>query len=208
MVLVYVAFALMTAGDEFHASPGWTDTAHVLAPIFAAAPWPLTALTLLWLARRHPAVYVRGAIALLLSSVAGLALSVAVSLQSVPVREGSVVRDYPALPGVLTGWYLLLALAVFAGACGVWARFAVTVIALPAVAASVVTADHPLLATVWAVGVPLVAWYPAGRLQDREGARRRGAVDAAEPQGAGFRPRVEASGPRPVLGSVPLRQAG
>ncbi|MGW1886907.1 hypothetical protein [Streptomyces sp. NPDC001970] len=189
------------------------DTAHVLARIHAVVPLPLMALTLLWLAHRHHAVYVRGAIALLLSSAPGVAVSVSASIQSLPVREMSLVRDYLALPGVHASWYLLMALAVVATASGLAARGAVMVIALSAVAASVLTADHHLLGALLAAGVPLLAWYAAGHFQDRDRVRRRsavGALRAAEPE-AGMvssRHRGGALEPRADADLVPLRQAG
>ncbi|MGW0631709.1 hypothetical protein [Streptomyces sp. NPDC002758] len=202
--LIHAALLGVTAGDESYVDLGWTGTAPVLARIHAVAPWPLMALTLLWLAHRHHAVYVRGAIALLLSGAAGLAASV--SLRGLPVHEG-LVRDCLALPGVLTGWYVLMALAVVACISAIRARIAVMVIALSAVAVAVLTADHHVLGAVWAAGVPLMAWYAAGRIQ-RQWARSRGAADAWEPQGDAvpFRPRAEVPEQRTTPHSVPLRQ--
>ncbi|MFD7445514.1 hypothetical protein [Streptomyces sp. NPDC059909] len=234
MVFVYGALLAAAPGDESFLDAGWTssaaerlhpygaavaeswatfvqDTAHVTAWIRAVAHWPLMALTLLWLAHRRQGVYVRGAIALLLSSSAGLA--VFASLQSFPVREVSLVRDYLALPGVHASWYLLMALAVVATAAKVRARVAVMVLALSAVAGAVLTAEHHLLGALLAVGAPLLAWYAAGHLQDRDRVRRRSAVDAshaAEPEAdvVPFRHRGGAVEPRADADLVPLRQAG
>lgn len=202
--LIHAALLGLTAGDKPYVDLGWTSTAPVLARIHAVAPWPLMALTLLWLAHRHHAVYVRGAIALLLSAAAGLAASV--SLRGLPMREG-LVRDYLALPGVLTGWYLLMALAVVACISAVRARIAVMVIALSAVAVAVLTADHHLLGALWAAAVPLMAWYAAGRIQ-QHGTPSRATADAWQLQGDAvpFRPRAKVPEHRAAPHSAPLRQ--
>ncbi|MFF3878467.1 hypothetical protein [Streptomyces sp. NPDC001978] len=196
--LIHAALLGVTAGDESYVDLGWTGTAPVLARIHAVAPWPLMALTLLWLAHRHHAVYVRGAIALLLSGAAGLAASV--SLRGLPVHKG-LVRDCLALPGVLTGWYVLMTLAVVACISAIRARIAVMVIALSAVAVAVLTADHHVLGAVWAAGVPLTAWYAAGRIQ-RQGARSRGLRTPGNRRGMRFRsglvPRCRNNEPPPI----------
>jgi hypothetical protein len=186
---------------------GWTalgqGTAHVLDRIHTVAPWPLMAVTLLWLAHRHPAVYVRVAIALLLSSAAGLAVSA--SLRSVPVREASLARDYLAdyiaLPGVRASWYLLMALAVIAATPALRARVAVAAIATASVAAAVAGADHHVAGAVLGAGVPLLAWYTAGHFPSGERARRRAAVLPS-------RSRAEVPEPWAAPDAAPLRQAG
>lgn len=171
------------------ARDGWTalgqDAAHVLDRIHAVAPWPLMAVTLLWLSHRQSAVYVRVAVALLLSSAAGLALSA--SMGRVPVRGASPARDYLAdyfaLPGAGAGWYLLTALAVVATVPAVWARIAVAAIALSSVAAAVATADDPVAGALLAAGVPVLAWFTARHVPYRRGARR--APEAAPLRQAG-----------------------
>ncbi|MFG2301162.1 MULTISPECIES: hypothetical protein [Streptomycetaceae] len=171
------------------ASDGWTalgqDAAHALDRIHAVAPWPLMAVTLLWLANRHPAVYVRVAVALLLSSAAGLALSA--SMGRVPVRGTSPARDYLAdyfaLPGAGAGWYLLTALAVVATVPAAWARIAVAAVAASSVAAAVATADDPVAGFLLAAGVPVLAWFTARLVPYRRRVRR--APEAAPLRQAG-----------------------
>ncbi|MEU2490914.1 hypothetical protein [Streptomyces sp. NPDC007883] len=207
LALLYAALIALFPGDRNHL--GLLDSAHAFSQIHAIAPLALMALTLLWLAHRHTAVYARSAIALLLSVTAGLVFAETVFVRGLPTPEGSVVRDYAALPGALAGWYLLMGLALAAGLSAVRARIAVMVVALSAVAASVLTADHQMHGAAWAAGVPLVAWYVAGGVQ-RPGTRMRPAADAWAPEGrlVAFRPREEATPQQPATVSVPLRKTG
>ncbi|WP_431968911.1 hypothetical protein [Actinacidiphila sp. bgisy160] len=171
------------------ARDGWAalgqDAAHALDRVHAVAPWPLMAVALLWLAHRHPAVYVRVAIALLLSSGAGLALSA--TMGRVPVRGASPARDYLAdyfaLPGAGAGWYLLTALAVAATVGAVWARIAAAALAVSSVAVAVATADDPVSGALLAAGLPVLAWFTARHLPYRPRARR--APEAAPLRQAG-----------------------
>ncbi|MGW1888329.1 hypothetical protein [Streptomyces sp. NPDC001970] len=207
LALLYAALIALFPGDRNHL--GLLESAHAFSQIHAIAPLALMALSLLWLAHRHTAVYARAAIALLLSITAGLVFAETVSLRGLPTPEGSVVRDYVALPGALAGWYLLMGLALAAVLSAVRARIAVMVVALSAVATSVLTADHQMHGAAWAAGVPLVAWYVAGGLQ-RPRTRGRGPADAWEPEGrvVPFRPRDGATRQRPATVSVPLRKTG
>ncbi|MFI9615811.1 hypothetical protein ACIHCM_29725 [Streptomyces sp. NPDC052023] len=167
------------------------------------------ALTLLWLAHRHLAAYARAAVALLLSVSAGLVFAATESVGALPMPQGPVVRDYVALPGALAGWYLLTGLALAAGLSAVRARIATMVTALSAVATSVLIADHMMRGAVWAVGVPLLAWYVAGRVQ-RPGTPARGTADAWDPEGrvVEFPRRDAPTRHRRATSSAPLRKAG
>ncbi|WP_328727366.1 hypothetical protein [Streptomyces sp. NBC_00259] len=207
LALLYAALIALFPGDRNHL--GLPESARAFSQIHDIAPLALMALTLLWLAHRHPAVYARAAIALLLCITAGLVVAETVSVRGLPTPEGSVVRDYVALPGALAGWYLLMGLAWAAGLPAVRARIAVMVVALSAVATSVLSADHQMHGAAWAAGVPLVAWYVAGRIQ-RPRTRGRGTADAWDPEGlvVPFRPRDGATRQRPATVSVPLRKAG
>ncbi|MFI5681952.1 hypothetical protein [Streptomyces cellulosae] len=134
------------------------------------AEWPLLSLTLLWLARRDPAVYARLALALLLTTAGGL--TAFAGSHSRPDREASPVRDYLALPGVATSCYVLIAVAVVAAVTRARVRAVMLLLALTTIAAAVLSTDRHLLAALLAVGAPFLAWYAAGRFLDRQGARR------------------------------------
>ncbi|MFE7752108.1 hypothetical protein [Streptomyces sp. NPDC057428] len=178
--------------------------------ISAVAPWPVIALTLLWLARRRPSVYARAAVALLLSCVSGLVYAGSSTVQNLPAREGLLLHEYVALPGVFTGLYLLVTLAAVACIPAVRRRISVVVVALIGVAGSVLTLPHHELAAVWGAVVPLCSWWAAGCLQRRS--------LRSLPTPGPWDPPERAKTPRPALrqgaedrgsrGLAPLRQAG
>ncbi|ULR55705.1 hypothetical protein [Streptomyces deccanensis] len=224
VVLLVYAGLLATAvrGEEPVVEAGWTssaaerlrpygtvaaetgtafvhDAAQLLTSILAFAPLPLAVLSLLWLARRDERVYLRLAVALLLSGTAGLGVFAEVR----GVREASLFGDYLALPGVRVGWYVLMALAVVATTSKTWPRAAVLLLAvLAAVSGASNGGGGDLwLAALPAVVVPLLAWYVAGHLPDEKGEHARGDADAS-PAGES-RGRVLSFQPRPW----PLPQA-
>ncbi|GAB3008809.1 hypothetical protein GCM10023080_088500 [Streptomyces pseudoechinosporeus] len=187
------------------------DVAQALTWILALAPLPLAVLSLLWLARRDQQVYMRLAIALLLSGAAGL--GVFASVREWPVRETSVLGDYLALPGVRAGWYVLMALAVVATTSKTWPRVTVLLIALSAAVAGASTGGSLWLAALSAVVAPLLAWYAAGHLPYEKEKHPRGDADAlpaGDSQGRvlSFRPHTQVPKPTDTPEPAPLRQAG
>jgi hypothetical protein len=209
LALIHAALLGLSRGDGTYVDPGRLGSADVLSGVHSVAPWIVAAVTLLWLAHRRSAIYARTAIALLLSSSAGMVFAASASVQGLTLPEQSFVRAYLALPGALVGWYSLMALALTAGLTAPRPRIAVMVIALSVVAVSVADSDHPGLSTLWSAGVPLVAWLIAGRVQ-RPAHTRRGAADAWEPgaRPVPLRPRGGVTARRPAPHAVPLRKAG
>ncbi len=183
-------------------STGWTAfseaTAQLLSRAEAFAAWPLLALTLLWLAARHQSVYLRGALALLVSHAGGLV--VFASVRGLPADEAALVRDYLALPGVRAGWYVLLALAVVASGARFWIRAAATAVALLAGTAAMLTTDHHPLGTLWATLAPLLAWYGLAVLRSGRPAPEADMV-SLQPHAGGLPEQADAE-------PVPLRRAG
>ncbi|ANJ12055.1 MULTISPECIES: hypothetical protein [Streptomyces] len=180
-----------------------SGTTQMLSSLDALVPWTLTALVLLWLAGRQPALYARGALALLLTAAAGLAYSCWTDPGGLPAREGSLFRDYAALPGALTGWYLLTALAMAAAAPSIRVRILVATAGSGAVVISVLPSADPVTAAIFAAAVPLLAWFLTGRLPGRR-ARRRRRADAWYPGGEAMPPRDRAK----AGACAPTRRAG
>ncbi|MFD7405998.1 hypothetical protein ACFV7R_25705 [Streptomyces sp. NPDC059866] len=178
------AALLGVSGPDPYPNLAWMDTAEAMSSLYILAPWPLTALVLLWLAHQRPVVYARAALALLLTSGAGLAYACWAPLEKLPAHEGSLIREYLALPGALTGWYLVMALAVVTAVPSARTRITVGVAALSAVVISVLASSHPWLAAASAAGIPLLTWFVAGRLPGQDTGRRRPA-DAWDPQWRG-----------------------
>ncbi|MFJ3288633.1 hypothetical protein ACIPMW_25520 [Streptomyces sp. NPDC086669] len=196
----------------------WLSTGDVMASLYVLLPWPLTALVLLWLANQRPALYARAAVALLLTSAAGLAHAAWTTLADLPAHEGSLLREYLALPGALTGWYLLTAVTTAVALPSPRARIAVATTGAGAVVTSVLTSADPLRAALFAVGVPLLAWWVAGRFPGYRTEPRRRQADAWDPRGrvvAARTPTRTRTATRtrtpvrcPVRRTAPTRQAG
>ncbi|MEU3986547.1 hypothetical protein AB0F77_41905 [Streptomyces sp. NPDC026672] len=153
--------------------PAW-DPALVL--------WPLIALVLLWLAQRHLWVYLRTALALLLSTAAGMAVVITDRVlrpqppdhtlaAGVIGQSHATVRPWQAglfpdsfnQPGLQASWYLLTALAVISVIHRVLVRALLFVPAVSVVAGVVLMSDEPVTTASLITIVPAVAWYAAGR---------------------------------------------
>ncbi|MGW4601464.1 hypothetical protein ACWEOA_40285 [Streptomyces sp. NPDC004457] len=209
LALLHAALLGVSSAAGSPLVPDRLDTAQAMAVVRLLAPWPLTALVLLWLAHQRPTAYARTALALLATGAAGLAYTSRMPLDHLPAREGSLLGDYLAMPGALTGWCLLTALGVVSAVSSSRARVAVMTTALGAVATSVLTTEHAGPAVTFAAGVPLLSWFLAGRLA-RLGARARGPADAWEPEGRAEPVRRRAGTRERLAGasSAALRQAG
>ena len=183
--------------------------AQVLTWVFAFTPLPLAVLGLLWLARRDQRVYLRLAVALLLSGTAGLVFFAVVR----GAREASLLSDYLAQPGVRAGWYVLMAAAVVATSSKTWPRTAVLLIAVLAAVTGASTGGGRWLTALSAVVVPLLAWWAAGRLPEGTEKQTPGGADAlpaGESRGrvVSFRPRTRAPEPTDTPEPTLLREAG
>jgi hypothetical protein len=185
------------------------DGVQALTWILALAPLPLAVLSLLWLAWRDQQVYMRLAIALLLSGTAGLGVFAVVR----GAREASLFGDYLALPGVRAGWYVLMALAVVATTSKTWPRVAALLTALLAAMAGASTGGSPWLAALPTVVVPLLAWSAAGHLPQGKEKHARGGANAlparySQERVLSFRPRTQAPEPTGTPEPASLRQVG
>jgi hypothetical protein len=205
LAMLHAALVGVSTGADPYPDLAWTDTPHVMSSVYILTPWPLTALVLLWLAQQRPAVYARAALALLLSSAAGLLYTWSVPLEHLPAHESSLFREYLAMPGALTGWYLMTALAAITAVSSVRTRIAVMVAALGGVTTAVLTSPHPASAGVLAAVVPLLTWFAVGLLTDKDPVRPRTA-DAWEPEGQAVAPRPRARVRAP--GTARLGRAG
>lgn len=195
LAMLHAALLGVSSGADPYPDLAWTDTTQVMSSVYTLAPWPLTALILLWLAQQRPAVYTHAALALLLSSAAGLLYTWSVPLEHLPAHESSLFREYLAMPGALTGWYLLMASAAVTAISSVRTRIAVMVTAACGVTTSVLTSPHPASAGVLGAVVPLLTWFAVGVFARKDPVRRRPA-DAWEPEGqvVTLRPRAQDPG--------------
>ncbi|MEV8092241.1 hypothetical protein [Streptomyces nigra] len=218
VAMLHAAVLGVFSHGEPYPDLAWLSTGEVMTSLYVLLPWPLTALVLLWLANQRPALYTRAAVALLLTSAAGLAHAGWTTLGDLPAHEGGLLREYLALPGALTDWYLLTAVATAVALPSHRARIAVVTTGLGAVMTSVLTSADPLRAALFAAGVPLLAWWVAGRFAGYRTEPRRRQADAWDPQGrvitAPARTRTRSHTPTrpplrvPARPTAPTRQAG
>ncbi|MFE7751301.1 hypothetical protein [Streptomyces sp. NPDC057428] len=205
--MLHAAVLGVSPHGEPYPDLAWVDSADVMTSLYVLVPWPLTAMVLLWLASRRPALYARAALALLLTSGSGLAYACWVPLTHLPAHEGSLFREYVALPGALTGWYLLTALAMATAVLSLRARVVSVTAGLGVVVTSALTSADPVLAGLFAAVVPLLAWFAAGLFAGQRAPGRRPA-DLRDPGApmVSFRTRtpVRLAARRPVW----TRQAG
>lgn len=183
VAMLHAAVLGVFSHGEPYPDLAWLSTGEVTTSLYVLLPWPLTALVLLWLANQRPALYARAAVALLLTSAAGLAYAGWTTFGDLPAHEGGPLREYLALPGALTGWYLLTAVAMAVALPSPRARIAVVTTGAGAGMTSVLTSADPLRAALFAVGVPLLAWWIAGRFPGYRPEPRRPQAGARDPQG-------------------------
>ena len=161
---------------------------RLLNGVYIWGHWPVIVATLLWLASRHPAVYLRVRNAMLVSGavglvvflsfpvapprLAGLGMVDTVTQQSQAYRvlqPTMFTNQYAAMPSLHVGWDLLVGLAI-AVAAGHWsARLAGLLMPVLMVVAVVLTANHYLIDAVVGAGLTTACWLGCGWWQRRAG---------------------------------------
>jgi hypothetical protein len=144
--------------------------------------WPVIVVTLIWLARQHPAVFRRtrnammisGAIGLVVFTffpvapprLAGLGMADTVTLTSHSYRvlqPTFFTNQYAAMPSLHVGWNLLLGLAVVTAARHVAVKMLGVAMPIAMVVAVVLTANHYIIDAVVGVALTTACWYALGR---------------------------------------------
>ncbi len=178
---------------------GWPEATTVLNWIYIWGHWPVIAVTLIWLARRHPMVYYRTRNAMLISGAVGLV--VFISFPVAPPRladlgmidtvtEGShayrvlqpamFTNQYAAMPSLHVGWDLLIGLAIFVAARHTLVRAIGVAMPIAMATAVVLTANHYIIDAVVGATLTTACWLVCGPLSRRYSssantARQRGA---------------------------------
>jgi membrane-associated phospholipid phosphatase len=157
----------------------------VLNWVYIWGHWPVIVVTLIWLARRHPAVFRRTRNAMMLSGgiglvlfaafpvapprLAGLGMDDTVSLTSYAYRvlqPAIFTNQYAAMPSLHVGWNLVLGLAVVTAARRLPVRLIGVAMPIAMVVAVVLTANHYILDVVAGAALTTVCWYAVGRLRE------------------------------------------
>ena len=159
---------------------------NVLNWIYIWGHWPVIAVVLLWLLRRHPRQYVVLRNALVISGaigvvvfvlypvapprLAGLGFVDSVSERSHAYRvlqPPAFVNQYAAIPSLHVGWDLLMGLTLVRYGRSLVVRVVGVLLPLAMVAAVVLTANHYVIDAVIGAAVALTGLAVAERLQSR-----------------------------------------
>jgi len=165
------------------ASPSVTT---LLNWIYIWGHWPVIVVTLLWLARQHPAVYLRTRNAMLVSGAIGLV--VFVSFPVAPPRLAGLgmidtvtvgsdayrvlqpamfTNQFAAMPSLHVGWDLLIGLAILTAARRPLVKALGVVMPVAMVVAVVLTANHYIVDAVVGAALTATCWAAIGRWQRR-----------------------------------------
>jgi hypothetical protein len=165
---------------------GWPAATTVLSWIYIWGHWPVIAVSLVWLARRHPLVYFRTRDAMLVSGavglivfitfpvapprLAGLGLVDTVSEQSHTYRvlqPAMFTNQYAAMPSLHVGWDLLIGLAIVVAARHTLVRAIGVAMPVAMAASVVVTANHYIIDALVGALLTAACWVACGRWSRR-----------------------------------------
>lgn len=191
----------------FH-EPGWQVSVMsmpllrtVLNDIYIWGHWPVIAVTLIWLARRHPAVYLRARDTMLLSGgiglvifatfpvapprLAGLGMSDTVTAGAHAYRvlqPAMFTNQYAAMPSVHVGWDLVMGLAIAAASRHVLLRLIAVALPVAMVITVLCTANHYLVDAIAGATLTSLCWLIVGS------ARRAGRMESQPPESVDRQP--------------------
>jgi hypothetical protein len=184
--------------------------ASVLNSIYIYGHWPVIAVSLFWLARRHPAGYFRTRNAMLLSGAIGLVVfvsfpvapprlaalgmtdTVSVASEAYRVLQPTMfTNQYAAMPSLHVGWDLLIGLGLATALGRPLLRALALAMPVAMLVAVVLTANHYVIDAVVGAGLTTACWFAVDALsRRRSGAvpRRAGRVLAVRRPPATARP--------------------
>jgi membrane-associated phospholipid phosphatase len=127
--------------------------ANALEFTYAYGPWIAAGAVLVWLARRHPALYYRARDAMLLTAAAALFLFVLF-----PVAPPDGTGLFVVLPSLQAGWAVLLGLGIAAATRRAWGRIAGAALAVGLAASVVLTGHHYVVDAIAGAALTAGAW--------------------------------------------------
>ncbi|GIM91065.1 inositol phosphorylceramide synthase [Paractinoplanes toevensis] len=171
----------------FH-EPGWQASVMgmpflrtVLNDIYIWGHWPVIAVTLIWLARRHPAVYLRARDTMLLSGgigliiftafpvapprLAGLGMSDTVTAGAHAYRvlqPAMFTNQYAAMPSLHVGWDLVMGLAIATASGHLLLRLIAVTLPVAMVITVLCTANHYLVDAIAGAALTTLCWLIVG----------------------------------------------
>ena len=177
--------------------PGWQASVMsmpflrtVLNDIYIWGHWPVIAVTLIWLARQHPAVYLRARNTMLVSGGIGLVVfatfpvapprlaglgmtdTVTVGAHGYRVLQPAMfTNQYAAMPSLHVGWDLVMGLAIAAASRHVLLRLIAVTLPVAMVITVLCTANHYLVDAIAGATLTTVCWLIAGSARPRRAER-------------------------------------
>ncbi|MCW6006649.1 phosphatase PAP2 family protein [Micromonospora sp. CPCC 205371] len=149
--------------------------------IYIWGHWPVIAVTLIWLARSHPAIYLRTRNAMMLSGGIGMVIfatfpvapprlaelgmidTVTVSSHAYRVLQPPMfTNQYAAVPSLHVGWNLLIGIAIAVAARRLWVRVIGVVMPVAMTSAVVLTANHYVVDAIAGAALTTAAWFACG----------------------------------------------
>ncbi|MGI5236884.1 phosphatase PAP2 family protein [Dactylosporangium sp. CA-139066] len=127
--------------------------ADALEWVYAYGPWIAAGTVLVWLARRHPALYYRARDAMLLTAAAALFVFVLF-----PVAPPDGAEAFAALPSLQAGWAVVAGLGIAAAGRRARARVAGAALALTLAAPVVLTGHHYVADALAGAALTAGAW--------------------------------------------------
>jgi PAP2 superfamily len=175
-------FGINVEGAWQSAVSGWPWATTVLNWIYIYGHWPVIIVTLIWLARRHPAVYYRTRNAMLVSGAIGLVVFISfpvapprlanlglidtVTQQSDAYRvlqPAMFTNQYAAMPSLHVGWDLLIGLAIFVAARHTLVKMVGVLMPIAMATAVVLTANHYIIDAIIGATLTSTCWIACGR---------------------------------------------
>lgn len=175
-------FGIDVEGKWQAAVAGWPWLTTVLNWVYIYGHWPVIVVTLIWLAKRHPAVYYRTRNAMLVSGAIGLVVFISfpvapprlaglgmvdtVTQQSDAYRvlqPAMFTNQYAAMPSLHVGWDLLIGMAIVLAARHTLVRAIGVLMPVAMATAVVLTANHYLIDAVVGASLVSACWIACGR---------------------------------------------
>jgi hypothetical protein len=149
--------------------------------IYIWGHWPVIAVTLVWLARSHPVIYLRTRNAMIVSGSIGMMIfaafpvapprladlglvdTVTVSSHAYRVLQPPMfTNQYAAVPSLHVGWDLLMGVAIAVAARRLWVRVLGMVMPVAMTIAVVLTANHYIVDAVAGAVLTTACWFACG----------------------------------------------
>ncbi|GAA4147775.1 phosphatase PAP2 family protein [Phytohabitans flavus] len=146
--------------------------------IYIWGHWPVIAVTLVWLARRHTAIYLRTRNAMILSGAIGMVIfatfpvapprlaplgmvdTVTVSSHAYRVLQPPMfTNQYAAVPSLHVGWDLLMGVAIVIAARRMWVKILGVMMPVAMTLAVVFTANHYIVDAIAGAALTMACWF-------------------------------------------------